>query len=288
MPALRLFAAVAWAAAAAASSCSFCSLNGQGQAVTFDLSVLGNASYDGNGYEMTTPCGQVRSPTCGWISDPASQGCKGIGTLANVSMSLVAGGAGGFNLTLHGGFDDPPMPNGRNAQYIFICDTTVPASNPPMFNNVSESPPGFYNIVWRTPAACGVPSGSVCGPSPPVPPPAPPPTPCMPGSDTCLPTWTPSWEMEQSTVLYTCNNSGFHNVTTASRYWITVYDWSNAKVRRRLRWREGGRRGKTDNGEGDARACAALSLLFFLSLARSAVRALPLRMCRRSGPTRIR
>ena len=223
---LRMALACAAAAAAAAADCSFCALNAQGQAVTYDLTQLGNASYDGNGYEMTSPCGQVRSPSCGWISDPAAQGCKGIGDLGNITVTLANGdGAAGFNLTLHDGFNDPPMPNGRNARYIFVCDTTVPADNAPLFNNVTETPPGFYNIVWHTPLACGAPSGTVCGPSPPVPPPAPPPTSCMPGSDTCLPSWTPTWHMRNSTVLYTCNNTGMHNVTTANLYGVGEFHW---------------------------------------------------------------
>jgi hypothetical protein len=73
------------------------------------------------------------------------------------------------DITLHGGFNDPPMANGRNAVYHFICDTTVPASNPPDFANVTEAPGGFYNVQWRTPAACGVAAGTQCGPSPPAP-----------------------------------------------------------------------------------------------------------------------
>jgi hypothetical protein len=36
--------------------------------------------------------------------------------------------------------------------------------------------------------------------------------------------------MRNSTVLYTCNNTGFHNVTLANQYGIVVYDWSNAKA----------------------------------------------------------
>jgi hypothetical protein len=158
-----------------------------------------------------------------------TQSCKGLGSLANISIGLVAGGGSGFNLTLHGGFDDPPMPQGRNAVYKFICDTSVPASNPPDISNLTEAPGGFYNLVWRHPAACGAAMGP-CGPPPPAPPPPPPPAPCSPGAPTCLPKWTPTWGMRNSTVLYTCNNSGMHNVAFADAYGVVVYDWSNAKA----------------------------------------------------------
>lgn len=190
---------------ALAGSCTFCSLDTSSNAVSFDLSTLPNATYEGTGvaggYTITTPCGQSNSPQCGPQADPMTQGCKGLGDLGNISISLTNGGLGGFVLTLHGGFDDPPMPQGRNAVYHFVCDTTVPASNPPNIANLTESPGGFYNVEWRHPAACGVVSGKKCGPPPPVPPPPPPPTPCSPGAPTCLPKWNPTWGMRNSTVL---------------------------------------------------------------------------------------
>jgi hypothetical protein len=224
------------AAAAAAGPCTFCALNTAGQAVSFDLSGLTNTTYsafsNGFNYMVTTPCGQASSPACGQQNDPMCQSCLGVGDLGNISVVLAPGGsgAGGFTLTLRNGFNDPPMPQGRNAVYHFVCDTTVPVNNPPAVANITESPPGFYNVVWATPAACGVVSGTVCGPNPPMPPPAPPPISCMPGADTCLPTWTPTWHMRNSTVLYTCNNTGMHNVTAANQYGVVVYDWSNAKA----------------------------------------------------------
>jgi len=122
-----------------------------------------------------------------------------------------------------------PYPTVLTPFYIFQCDTTVPASNPPDYENVTESPGGFYNVIWRTPAACGVVSSTMCGPNPPVPPPVPPLTPCTAGSTTCLPSWKPVWNLRNSTVLYTCNNTGFLNVTVANQYGIVVLDWSNAK-----------------------------------------------------------
>jgi len=214
-------------------TCSFCTLTSDGNAITFDFSQLSNATYEATvggqyneKYTTTTPCGQAKSTSCGAQNDPMLQECLGVGNLANISMTLTSNGV---NITLHGGFDNPPMPNGRNAVYVFVCDSTVPFNNPPEYQNITESPPGFYNVVWRTPAACGIVNGTVCGPNPPVPPPVPPPTPCTPGADTCLPTWKPSWNMRNSTVLYTCNNTGFHNVTDANQYGIVVYDWSNSK-----------------------------------------------------------
>ena len=139
-------------AAAAASACTFCALNEQGRPVSFDLSTLPTQTWSGTGaagdYTMASPCLQSNGPQCGPQADPMTQSCKGLGSLANFSIGLVEGGGAGFNLTLHGGFDDPPMPQGRNAVYHFICDTTVPSSNPPEFGNLTEAPGGFYNLVW--------------------------------------------------------------------------------------------------------------------------------------------
>jgi hypothetical protein len=35
-----------------------------------------------------------------------------------------------------------------------------------------------------------------------------------------------SWDMKRSTVLYTCNNTGMHDVSHAVEYGTVVYDWS--------------------------------------------------------------
>ena len=35
--------------------------------------------------------------------------------------------------------------------------------------------------------------------------------------------------MKRSTVLYTCNNTGMHDVSHAIKYGTVVYDWSNGK-----------------------------------------------------------
>merc|ERR1719174_3579781 len=53
---------------------------------------------------------------------------------------------------------------------------------------------------------------------------------CLPGNKTCHPSWKPTWDMYRSTVLYTCNNSGMHDVGHAIKFGIVVYDWSNGKA----------------------------------------------------------
>jgi hypothetical protein len=84
-----------------------------------------------------------------------------------------------------------------------------------------------------------LPDGPGPGPVPPPPPPpgpSPPPGPagpCVPGSARCLPTWKPTWHLRNSTLLYTCNNSGLHDVSIAKQWGVVVYDWSNAKNVRR-------------------------------------------------------
>jgi hypothetical protein len=76
-----------------------------------------------------------------------------------------------------------------------------------------------------------VPDGKGPGPVPPPPPPPPPGPagPCVPGSATCLPTWNHTWHLRNSTLLYTCNNSGLHDISVAKQWGVVVYDWSNAK-----------------------------------------------------------
>lgn len=222
-------------AAAAANNCTFCALTSTGDAVSFDLTSLPTDTYEGTGaagdYTMTSPCLQSNSPECGAQADPMTQSCKGLGNLGNISIVLNnETPSSGFVLTLHGGFDVPVMPNGRNAVYHFVCDNTVPASNPPNIGNLTEQPGGFYNVEWRHPAACGVVAGTQCGPSPVPPPPPPPPGPCAPGSDVCVPKWTPQWGMKNSTVLYICNNTGMLNPSVGNLYGVVVLDWSNAKA----------------------------------------------------------
>ena len=36
--------------------------------------------------------------------------------------------------------------------------------------------------------------------------------------------------MSQSTILYTCNDTGMHDVGHATKFGVVVYDWSNAKA----------------------------------------------------------
>lgn len=145
------------------------------------------------------PCAGAFAPSCSPYpnQDPVLQSCKSVGTLVGGNVSVVPT-TDGVNITLHGGFDVPPMPSGRNAVYQFICDKTVPATNGPDAS-VTESPPGFYNVVWRTPAVCSSSTGTTCAPPPPAPPPPPPPVPCSPGSEVCLPSWKPTWDMRNST-----------------------------------------------------------------------------------------
>lgn len=52
---------------------------------------------------------------------------------------------------------------------------------------------------------------------------------CSPGAP-CLPSWKPTWNLLNSTVLYTCNNTGMHDVRHANKFGVVVYDWSNAKA----------------------------------------------------------
>lgn len=57
-----------------------------------------------------------------------------------------------------------------------------------------------------------------------------PPTPTLaPTIPPLLPKWKPTWDMMRSTMLYTCNHSGFHNATYAAQFGVVSYDWSNAK-----------------------------------------------------------
>jgi hypothetical protein len=232
--ALLLAGGAATAALAAGDPCTFCAYNAAGQAVNFDLSALPAGTWSGTtppyneAYTATSPCGLSSTPACGVINGPMTQSCLSLGTLANTTIALTQNG---IDITLHGGFDDPPMPHGRNAVYHFVCDTSVPASNAPNVSTLVENPGGFYNLEWRTPAACGVVSTTgACGAQPQPPPPPPPPAPCSPGANTCLPSWTPTWGMRNSTVLYTCNNTGMHSVEAANKYGVVVYDWSNAKA----------------------------------------------------------
>ena len=39
---------------------------------------------------------------------------------------------------------------------------------------------------------------------------------------TCLPSWTPTWGMRNSTVLCTCNTSGMHDVRHANQFGVVV------------------------------------------------------------------
>jgi hypothetical protein len=230
--------------AAAATTCSFCGVDGEsGKARTFDLSKLSNETFlldgvvphtggvsDGE-FQVASPCLPSDAAKCGLNQSPSLQGCREIGSLvgSNASVALTADG---FNVTLRGGFKTSPTDKmERMTVYRFVCDKAAPPGGPPEKMMV-EHPGGVYNVVWRTAAACtsSASSPAKCAPPPPAPAPIPPPGSCMPGSDTCLPSWKPSWHLKNSTVLYTCNNSGMHDVHHANQFGIVVYDWSNAKA----------------------------------------------------------
>ena len=44
-----------------------------------------------------------------------------------------------------------------------------------------------------------------------------------------FPLWTPTWNMQDSTIIQPCNMSGFLNATLFSQYGVVSIDWSNAK-----------------------------------------------------------
>lgn len=232
-----VLATAACARASASVSCSFCGSDSSlgSNAHTFDLSSLPSTTFSLDGevpqkgglpprvsageFQVTSPCLGADSPKCGPTQNPVLQSCREVGSLVGSNATVVIT-ADGFSLTLAGGFKDKSTLQ-RKANYRFICDKTVSAGNQPE-KLVIEHPGGEYNVVWRTPAACN-PSitAAKCAPPPPAPPPAPPPPPCTPGADTCLPSWKPTWHMRNSTVLYTCNVSGMHDVHHANqvRWW---------------------------------------------------------------------
>lgn len=219
-------------ASAVTGRCKFCGTDAAHKAHTFDLSTLPNGSFTlndarGSGtYQVASPCGcaAVGVTARGMKCTCMTQGTmRGLGDIdAEVTVAV---GSGGFNVTVAGGDNDPPMPSGRNAVYHFVCDKDVPPSHQPD-PTVTEQPAGFYNVIWRHPSACtSSPAPTTCPPPPPIPPlpppppPPPPPIPCAGGSE-CLPSWKPTWHMKNSTVLYTCNNSGMHDVHHANQFGI--------------------------------------------------------------------
>ena len=81
------------------------------------------------------------------------------------------------------------------------CESTVPNDQWVVYSRLGGGPP--------------------CPPPPPGPPPPPPPL---------LPRWKPTWDMARSTMLYTCNHSGWHDAKYAAKFGVVSYDWSNAKA----------------------------------------------------------
>lgn len=88
---------------------------------------------------MSSPCGCAGQAETAYgfnCTMMIQSGTRGLGfILANVTVEV---GGSGFNLTIGGGSNDPPMPRGRNAVYHFVCDTTVPESNGPDNTCVGE------------------------------------------------------------------------------------------------------------------------------------------------------
>ena len=157
------------------------------------------------------------------MGDPVLQGCRGLGSLSNVSLVITTDG---LNITLYNGSNTPPC-GGRGGHralvYELICDKTVPPDGPPE-KVVVESPGCTYNVKWHHPSVCPdaqkhVPECTHTAPPPPAP------LPCT----TCLPPWKPTYDTKRSTVLMTCNDTGMHSVAEAVKYGVVVYDWSNAK-----------------------------------------------------------
>ena len=178
---------------AAMPQCRFC-VNASSRSISFDLTSLPNGTFDardsrpagGSHYYISSPCRNAALPDCPSTS-PVSQSCRGLGSLNNVSVKPKEQNRG-FNITLFGGSDNPPCGHtgNRTLVYNFICDRSVPASNPPE-PSVVEKPACTYTVTWRHASACD----STIGPADScaaAAPPAPPVTPCT----TCLPTWKPT------------------------------------------------------------------------------------------------
>ena len=217
---------------ATTGSCSFCAVDTAGTAHTFDLRALPNATFvlGPNGshpgintlapvqYSVTTPCGtalpsgaHAGGPVCHARGPafPAVQPvenkrgfgvCEGLGSLANASVALVDGA--GFDVTLRGGSTAGICGGGRSIVYHMRCDRAAATHDSQPDLTLGESPSCTYHVTWHTAAACDAAAKTAgsCAP----PPPAPPPTICT----DCLPPWNPTWNMQRSTVLMTCNDTG--------------------------------------------------------------------------------
>ena len=125
------------APAPAAPQCTFCGTDAAGKAVTFDLSGLPSTTWslDGVGkdghpivgeFSATAPCGAASKASCGPSADPVLQECRGLGSLVGTNASVVLA-SDGFNLTLRGGDDDPPMKNGQYRMRDETADGNVPS-----------------------------------------------------------------------------------------------------------------------------------------------------------------
>ena len=229
---------------AAVSDCLFCTNTSATSAVTFDLGALPNMTWQltGGKFSATSPCLAAVTPQCHPSGMPATQSCRGLGRIGEDTVVTPTGD--GFDITIMDGSNDPPCghapanPDGhRRLVYRMVCNKTAPVTNPPE-DDVVEHPSCTYVVTWQHPSACGGEAGPATScphsapPAPPTPPPTPPtPAPtCSPDSKTCLPSWNPTYDMFRSTVLYTCNNTGLHDVAHAIKFGTVVYDWSNGKA----------------------------------------------------------
>lgn len=185
--------------------------------------------------------------------------CSGLGSLGGEPGPTVVYTPGVdsiLNITLHGGTTEFCYGT-ASATYVMICDASVSADHAPdpvvtVHNNCS------FVVTWRHPSICtaepmgktrfasdsparesvtsmnlesaagqsGRSSWAHGGCEGHIAPPAPPPVAC----EGCLPSWCATWDMKRSTMLYTCNSSGMHNVSEAVRYGVVSYDWSNGKA----------------------------------------------------------
>eukprot|EP00039_Didymoeca_costata_P010326 m.138993 g.138993 ORF g.138993 m.138993 type:complete len:294 (-) comp14787_c0_seq1:953-1834(-) len=246
MRALLLTIFGVWQIHSASAACKFCGPTPSHQSTySFDLSTLPTESYsvkdvDNNPYYVASPCSNVNPPplTCcssnQGVSTPSTpmvevfgNTCLELGALdGSFSTLSIAEDGQSFNVTLPANASSKMGPYcNRSSVYHFICDHSAPLNNPP--NSTLVQHPGcVYNIYWRHPAACGTkqPSSSCSSPVIPARPAKP-----TPEKSSCLPTWTPTWTMWRSTMLYVCNHTGYYDPIKASKYGVVVIDWSSAE-----------------------------------------------------------
>jgi hypothetical protein len=210
-------------------------------------------------YYVTSPCGSVGSAGAppagpemcfgGSTADPAAQHytgttpsgrygvapiCSGLGSLGAATPPTIvytpaaaagatgAAAAAALHVTLHGGSTEW-CDGTASVTYAMLCDPTVPSTNPPD-SRVAVHGNCSFTVTWRHPSICAATNVTTTAGAPgcegPPAPPAPPPAAC----EGCLPPWEPTWDMGRSTILYTCNSTGMHDVSEAVRYGVAAYD----------------------------------------------------------------